>query len=61
MKRALIENAAFWHEAVCLDCETVQPLPAPGEPLCVACGGDAVYGAEFILSCADFTEEDGDE
>tara|TARA_R110000868_G_scaffold296118_1_gene556409 strand:+ start:1172 stop:1363 length:192 start_codon:yes stop_codon:yes gene_type:complete len=57
--RKTLEDAAFWAQAVCLDCGTVQPPlvePADEHGPCLECEGDAVYAADFVLRCADVVE-----
>ena len=61
LPRPTLELAAFWHEAVCLDCGALQGT-ASADPLiegtvCDECSSDAVYAAEFVLHCADFVAE----
>jgi hypothetical protein len=63
--RSKLESAAFWHEAVCLDCGAAQgtasadTLAEGAPPVCSECESDAVYSAEFILRCADSVEAQG--
>ena len=58
LPRPIVENAAFWHDAVCLECGNIQtPTRAGLELECFSCGSAKVVLAEFLLECADFIEK----
>ena len=55
-RKKKLEQAAFWDEAVCLDCGHIQSTQ--GE--CDECDSEAVYKAELVLRCAEFVGEEED-
>lgn len=55
-----IDNAAFWDQLICLECDSV--LEASDESLqrdgtCPHCGSDAVYSAVFIQRVLEWAGE----
>lgn len=58
LPRAVLEQAAFWDQGVCLDCGTIQTCDPLAQPptQCEECDSEAVYSAAFILRCADFVD-----
>lgn len=55
---AEIENAAFWDQAICLDCGAVQQPGLEttfGEP-CEECGSENCASAHFILKAGAFVK-----
>ena len=61
LSRAELDNAAFWDQAVCLDCGAVIPpeeLPDDlAEAACPECGSDAVFSAKFVQRAYAFVRE----
>jgi len=60
--RRRLEEAAFWHIAVCLDCQGLAEIPEdePPQTVCPACGSTKLLPAETILACADLIEAEDD-
>jgi rRNA maturation endonuclease Nob1 len=46
ISRNQLDEAAFWHQNVCLDCDAIFD-PSEQEE-CLDCGSDAAYSAEFL-------------
>lgn len=66
IQRRALEAAAFWDQAVCLDCEAFfhaegEEGQAVPEAVCPLCGSDATYSAEFVLRVAGSVAAEGEE
>ena len=57
-----LERTAFWGGVVCLECEALhgEPEEDPGEALCATCGSTEVFGAAFVLRCAELVGDEDD-
>ncbi len=58
--RKRLEDAAFWHQHICLACASVQSDDFERGDPCERCGGETVLDAQLILRCADFIDDEGD-
>lgn len=54
-----LQNAAFWDQAVCLDCGTIQQagVETPAAEPCEACGSEDCFSAKHLLQAHAFVEE----
>ena len=58
---AVIQNAAFWHDSVCLACGHIQSPADPGDPQeCVECDSPEVFPAELVLKCHALVAEESE-
>lgn len=65
IQRKALEAAAFWDQAVCLDCEAFfhadgEEGDAVPEATCPLCGSDATYSAAFVLRVAAAVTDEED-
>lgn len=59
--RKTLDDAAFWHQHVCLGCAAIQSDDfTRGDP-CEECGNETVLDAQLIRRCADFVEEENEQ
>lgn len=60
----LLSSAAFWHEAICLECFTKSDSPTPGVLTaheCPECGGGLFLDAEALQELLALVSRDEEE
>ena len=56
--RSTLTSAAFWDQAVCLDCGALADAETDGPPsICPECGSAAILPARLIKAAGEFLEE----
>jgi rRNA maturation endonuclease Nob1 len=58
--KARLDDAAFWHQHVCLGCAAIQSDDFTAGDPCEECGNELVLDAQLIRRCADFVEEESE-
>ncbi|HQR20762.1 MAG TPA: hypothetical protein PKV98_07840 [Burkholderiaceae bacterium] len=58
--RKILEDAAFWHQHVCLGCASTQSDDFEAGDPCEVCGNETVLDAQLILRCANFVADEED-
>lgn len=56
ISRNQLDQASFWSQAICLDCEAI--FDPSEETECPDCGSDATYAASFLRRIADLIGEE---
>ena len=56
--RKRLEDAAFWHQHICLACGAIQSDEFTSDEPCESCGNETVLDAQLIKRCADFVEDE---
>ena len=59
ISKSQLDQAAFWSQAICLDCEAI--FDPSEETECPDCGSDATYSGSFLRRVAELFSKDDEE